>query len=122
MAAARRVQTEEYLAADEAARNVRRVVAEQLSQLVVEADRMSGRGEFAQAVERLVGVERMIESARARQEQAYQLGMPIAPHVRSQQEGESLLRDAVMQCAVTCGGWVAAMDFDEAFREAAEGG
>lgn len=121
MAAARRVQTEEYLAADEAARGVRAVVAEQLQALVVEADRMSSRGEFAQAVERIVAAERMIASARARQRQAYQLGMPVASHVRAEREGESLLRDAVMQCAVTCGGWAAAMDFEKAYREAAEG-
>lgn len=113
MSAPRRADTEEYIAASALAREVRQTVAEQLRELVIESDRMAGRGEVAARVQRVVDVERQIEQARGRQEQARLMGMPVAVHVAAEREWRGLLRDALMSASVACGAWVAAMDYQE---------
>lgn len=86
-------------------------VANQLRELVLEGDQ-TGSGEgVQQRIELVVAVSRDIRQARARQEQAAEHGLPLAPAVRDEQEGREALRSQVMMLSVAAAEWVAAMDF-----------
>lgn len=112
--ATRRVDKEEYVAATAVAREMRGVVAEQLAELVREGDRMGNGTEVSGRIERVNFCLRRVAEAKGRQSRNRVMGMPVSSAVRDEAEFRELLRDAVMQLGVSCGSWVAAMDYEHA--------
>lgn len=110
---ARGPDSDAYQQATALAREIREIVAGQLRELVVEGDQMGSRGELATRVQHVVTIEQQRAQAVGRQQQAREMGLPLAPSVEAEREALELLRDAVMGVAVAAGGWVAAMDFEQ---------
>lgn len=106
-------EPEEFAAATEDARRTRARVADQFRELIVEADRMGGRGEVALRVQRLVEAERRILEAKGRAEQAREMGNAVEVHREAEREGRGALRSAVMDLGVACAAWVAALDHEQ---------
>lgn len=105
-------EPEEWAAATEDARRTRAGVAEQVRDLIVEGDRMGGRGEMALRLQRVIEAEGRIEQARGQQKQAEEMGTPVQPHRDAEKEGRSALRSAVMGLSVAAASWVAALDHE----------
>lgn len=119
VSAARPQDTEEYLHAAAVAQDVRERVADQLHDLVIEAGALGSDGELARAVNRIGQAKRQLNEARGRQQQAREMGLPVAPHVTAEREALTLLRQSVMSCGAACGLWCAAMDFEHKRAELA---
>lgn len=110
-------EPEEWAAATEDARVTRERVARQFHDLIVEGDRMSGRGEVVLRIQRLVEAERRIGEAKARQEQAREFGAAVEGHREMEREERRTLRAAVMDLGVACAAWTAAMDHAQLVAE-----
>jgi hypothetical protein len=113
----KKAEVNEYVVADGLAREIRLRVAGDLRELVAEADRMGSLSEVGARIERVNYARRMIREAKGRQLQAREMGNPTWEHVKAAQEWCELLREAVMQLAVSCATWAAAMDLQEARME-----
>lgn len=114
--AARRIDSEQYVAATAVAREVRAVVAEQLAANVRDGDRMGSLEEVGGRIERVNFCLRQVREAegRQKQKQARVMGLPMARPVADEQEFRELLREAVLELGVSCGSAVAAMDYEKA--------
>lgn len=95
-----------------AARETRERVADQLHDLVLERSGVGSPGEFTAAVQHVGHVGRRLTEARGRQQQARELGLPLAPAVREEAEALELLRAAVARAGEAAGSWVVAMDLE----------
>lgn len=114
MTVVRRSDSDAYQHASAVAREMRTVVATQLHDLVIESERMGSRGELAQQIQNVAGVDRQLAQAIGRQVQAREMGLPLAPSVEAEREARGLLRSAVMALGASCATWAAAMDFEVA--------
>lgn len=114
-------EPDEFAAATEHARRTRERVADQVRELVIEGDRMGGRGEVALRIQRLIEAEEQVRQAQAGGEQAREMGNPIQPFRDLEKGGREALRSAVMGLAVGAASWVAAMDHAAEVTARAEG-
>jgi hypothetical protein len=103
------------------ARRARELVAGQVAELVVEADRMGGRSEVSTRIIQVVEAEGRIGRAAGRLAQAQTEGMALSPALRAAEEGRASLRAAAMALAVAAAGWAAAIDLEDEVRRNGNG-